>query len=1259
MKRLLSILTLIPSMSLMAASGDLDTTFSGDGKLSSTFGVEDNGNDAFELPDGKIIVVGSSDGKVLLARYTAVGVLDTTFGTGGKVLTTIGTSAVTNGIVRQKDGKLVVCGSTDGDAFVARYSSSGVLDASFGTGGVTVTDFGGNDYAMKVALLSTGKIIAVGAKKDANRDFAIACYLSNGALDTGFDGDGKLLVDFNGFNDEGSGLVVLADDRFVVSGYSATATDADFALVRCMPDGTFDTSFDTDGKVVTDINGTNGNDYGNAVCLDTNGNIIVVGSSDAIGGTYHMALARYNVADGSLDTSFAGTGKFVASTINPAGSDSSSVTVQTDGKILVAGGTSNSSQFITLRYTTGGILDTNFSGDGQVTETFGLASMGPSKILVQGNGRILIVGTAYNPGNAYDILLLRYQGDPLPDIAVDQTTFLEDEVSTVSWGQMLPTATLTKTFTIRNAGLAPLTGFAITQDGPNAGDFILTAPATTPLAPGASRTFTVKLGPTTAGTKQAALHIASNDPTESPFDIPLTANVSYPVTLSSGGYAVTEGSALTIELKRQTAGGTVTVEIKSANGTATLANNDYTALNQMVTFADGDATKTVQLQTTDDSTSEPVETLTVSLSGGTAVKGTPSSATVRIIDDSAQVQGTGLNQDAAAPPLPGITSPALNGLRDVATGAPMTVTGTATDAKSVQKVEVSFDGTNFTQAVLDMPGATSTGYTGQITPVGDPATPYKVYVKTTDYAGRTSATLERVFRVARDLPVGVNTTAGGTVSAGFFPVSFREPGKSVTITATPKTGYVFDGWAVSGTAPVALGAQDFSQSTNWGLIGVTTGSLELPTLTFIMREGLALQAKFILNPFGQSVGVFNGLAESDDGQPGPNGTIPGNDTEGFFTATVLSTGGFSGKLTIDGMTLGVSGVFDNTGVARFGTNRATTVKVTRPNKPSVEVSLTLSGMNDAFPDNERITGTVKQYFRAATKAVSNVKAYKNFYVGTTIANSVPGAFLGLLLPSGLSSDQKYSVVFKAFDLGSQKPGVFSSESEYPKVNGYASMNLSKSGAVTLTGRLPDNTPFTHSTQVTSVEGDIVLPFYMALYGNTGCITGILELLTPTNPYDPEFINTNIVQWFKPFQDVQHYPYGWPEGLELAIAGTKYNVTPNVSVLPDAPANLNPADVMFDGGLLNTPVTQVVNVSNTDVATKVTADPAFTLNIVRATGVLSGNFKHTDGTVLPYYGIIWQKGPTPADRGGFGYFYSTTPTVKDYTGQAGNVTLQAQ
>ena len=110
-----------------------------------------------------------------------------------------------------------------------------------------------------------------------------------------------------------------------------------------------------------------------------------------------------------------------------------------------------------------------------------------------------------------------------PEIAVEQPagTGLTDGVSTVSYGPVETGTSASLTFTVRNSGGANLIGLVPTINGANAGDFtVTTAPAST-VAPGSTTTFIVRFAPGAAGARTAALHIASNDADENPFDIAL------------------------------------------------------------------------------------------------------------------------------------------------------------------------------------------------------------------------------------------------------------------------------------------------------------------------------------------------------------------------------------------------------------------------------------------------------------------------------------------------------------------------------------------------------------------------------------------------------------------------------------------------------------------------------------------------------------------------------------------------------------------
>jgi hypothetical protein len=125
--------------------------------------------------------------------------------------------------------------------------------------------------------------------------------------------------------------------------------------------------------------------------------------------------------------------------------------------------------------------------------------------------------------NPFDITLTG-TGIGIPEIEVRQPagTNLTDNVSSKSFGSVVVKSKVTKTFTIRNTGTATLKSLAITKNGKHAKNFTVTKPLKTSLSPGTSTTFKVTFKPSAKGTRKAAIHIASNDGNENPFDIALT-----------------------------------------------------------------------------------------------------------------------------------------------------------------------------------------------------------------------------------------------------------------------------------------------------------------------------------------------------------------------------------------------------------------------------------------------------------------------------------------------------------------------------------------------------------------------------------------------------------------------------------------------------------------------------------------------------------------------------------------------------------------
>jgi uncharacterized delta-60 repeat protein len=421
------------------ANGTLDTSFSGDGIETTDFGGVDQATTVALQGDGKIVAVGSGgDGDFAVARYKANGSLDGSFSGDGKQTTDVGGTNFDDratGVALQGDGKIVAVGQADnagGSEFaLARYKPSGSLDTSFSGDGKRTTDFGGfGEGANGVALQGDRKIVAVGVgggAGDQANDFALARYNPNGSLDTSFSGDGKRTTDFGG-TDGANGVALQTDGRIVAVGASGPGND--FALARYNPNGSLDATFSGDGKRRTDFGGF---DEARGVALQDDGKIVVVG--DAEGGKFvrvgagapDFALARYN-ANGSLDTSFSGNGR--RRTDFGAEDEATGVALQGDGKIVAVGVTGSSEHgghvnFALARYNPNGSLDTSFSGNGRRRTDFVGRANG---VALQGDGKIVVVGSAGGPGGA-DFALARYN----PNGSLD-TSFSGNGMQTTDFG---------------------------------------------------------------------------------------------------------------------------------------------------------------------------------------------------------------------------------------------------------------------------------------------------------------------------------------------------------------------------------------------------------------------------------------------------------------------------------------------------------------------------------------------------------------------------------------------------------------------------------------------------------------------------------------------------------------------------------------------------------------------------------------------------------------------------------------------------------
>jgi len=420
---------------------------------------------------------------------TMDGNLDTSFSSDGLLTTDFGSGYDRAlAVAVQADGKIVTAGYADNgvnrDFALARYNPDGSLDTTFSSDGLLTTAVGSSSEARAVAVQADGKIVAAGsAWSDINPDFALARYNPDGSLDTTFDTDGLLTTDF-GSSSEARAMAVQADGKIVAAGsaYNNGIFNSVFALARYNPDGSLDTTFSGDGLLTTAVGSYD--DIAYAVALQADGKIMVAGHAYN-GSTYDFALARYN-PDGSLDTTFSGDG--LLTTAVGSSSAANAVAVQADGEIVAAGNAYDGStaDFALARYNPDGSLDTTFSSDGLLTTDFG-SSDGAYAVALQADGKIVAAGYVFNDSN-YDFALARYMLSDSGSFTYDPNSQFEGlangETAVETFSYVVSDGTLTDsatvTLTINGLNDAPVLAAIGNQSGYKLTTISFTAAASDP-----------------------------------------------------------------------------------------------------------------------------------------------------------------------------------------------------------------------------------------------------------------------------------------------------------------------------------------------------------------------------------------------------------------------------------------------------------------------------------------------------------------------------------------------------------------------------------------------------------------------------------------------------------------------------------------------------------------------------------------------------------------------------------------------------------
>jgi len=391
--------------------------------------------------------------------FGAAGNLDSTFGNGGTVQTAFGSPVIPSSVLLQSNGDIIVVAGFDNvsiatEAFgVVRYLPNGRLDTTFGSHGVTlaaITNFINSPNAG--AIQKDGKIVVAGEAQSADgtlSEFAIARFNANGGLDSTFGQGGKVTTNFVGVETGGVSnpakvTLVQTDGKILVSGTASRCAKCGTrtALARYNSDGSLDTTFGSGGTELISVFGG----APNAIVELTNGDFLTIAGSviaefnssgvlqpAVLGGTMvAISVGGTNVfqPDGKFLLAQPATDDFETADrdvqlvrFRPTGSvdfafnnppfdlGAAAVAIQPNGKIVVVGSSPTAGALGLARLNSSGSLDSTFGSGGTVTTAFSGAQASGTAVVLQPDGKILVIGQAIvNGTGAANLVLARYLG---------------------------------------------------------------------------------------------------------------------------------------------------------------------------------------------------------------------------------------------------------------------------------------------------------------------------------------------------------------------------------------------------------------------------------------------------------------------------------------------------------------------------------------------------------------------------------------------------------------------------------------------------------------------------------------------------------------------------------------------------------------------------------------------------------------------------------------------------------------------------------
>jgi uncharacterized delta-60 repeat protein len=291
------------------------------------------------------------------------------------------------------------------------YSQDGELDSSFGINGQLVADLHHNQQDLEAAALqSDGKIIAGGGSGFKLINTLVRCN-PDGSTDHTFGHNGVSYFPIDDFGSLISSIAIQNDGKIVAAGVAIGSDRHDLTVMRFTKRGIIDSSFGGNGIVFTGIKGNDIQQKG--IAIQPDGKIIVSGSlihTDLTNNYSAIIIARFT-SNGLLDSTFNGNGLYLLRAAN-YNYVATSLALLPDGKMFVGGEAFQyfgEAKAIVLKITSSGALDSTFGKKGIGTASLNNVEYASvNAMTIQANGKIVLGGYLQINGLTEDFVLIRF-----------------------------------------------------------------------------------------------------------------------------------------------------------------------------------------------------------------------------------------------------------------------------------------------------------------------------------------------------------------------------------------------------------------------------------------------------------------------------------------------------------------------------------------------------------------------------------------------------------------------------------------------------------------------------------------------------------------------------------------------------------------------------------------------------------------------------------------------------------------------------------